>query len=104
MPSMLQFLYHRKISDQSDDVESPDTPREPREGFSVNWVVHRYETLPVATENCLFQDLDQIVETCKARLSEMRGKHPDTPPDGFLVFNGAGTQVRRWFGMPRLPM
>jgi hypothetical protein len=95
---MLQFLYRRKTSDQSGDVESSDTPRE---GFSVNWVVHRYETLPVAVEDCTFQDLDQIVESCRARLSEMRDKHPDTPPDGFLVFNGAGAPVRRWFGMPR---
>ena len=28
----------------------------------MNWVVHRYESLPVVIENCLFQDLDQIVE------------------------------------------
>jgi hypothetical protein len=101
MPSMLQFLYRRKRSDQSSDSESPDTLPGPREGFSVNWVVHRYESLPVVIENCLFQDLDQIVESCRARLSEMRDKHPATPPDGFLVFNVAGAPVRRWFGMPR---
>src|SRR5271165_6865203 len=104
MPSMLQFLYRRKASDRSVDAKSPDRLHGPCEGFSVNWVVHRYETLPVAVEDCAFQDLDQIVESCRARLLEMRDKHPDTPPDGFLVFNGAGAPVRRWFGMPRPPM
>jgi hypothetical protein len=98
---MLQFLNGSKISDQSLHTESPNNFEKAREEFSVSWVVHRYETLPVVVEHCVFQNLDQIVEACKARLSEMRDKHPDTPPDGFLVFDGAGSEVRRWFGSPR---
>ena len=71
------------------------------EHFSVKWVVHRYETLPVAVENSALQDLDKIVVSCRDRLPEMRDKYPHTPPDGFLVFNGAGTELRRWFGSSR---
>jgi hypothetical protein len=32
----------------------------------------------------------------------LRLDHPDTPPDGFLVFDSDGTEVRRWFE-PRDP-
>jgi hypothetical protein len=101
MPSMLQFPYGREISDRSIGAEPPEDFNETPEGFSVSWVVHRHETLPLAVEHCVRGDLDQIVETCRARLSEMRDKHSGTPPDGFLVFNRAGGEVRRWFECPR---
>ncbi len=104
MPSMLQFIYGRKPSDQSFDSDSADNVDVAREEFSVRWVVHRYEPLPVAIEYCAGQDLDKIVESCRSRLSEMRGKHPNTPPDGFLVLNGAGAELRRWFGSSRPPL
>jgi hypothetical protein len=41
------------------------------------------------------------VESCRERFSEMRGKYPNTPPDGFLVFDGVGNEVRRWFESAR---
>ncbi len=104
MPSMLEFLYGRKISDQSFNAEFAGNADEEREEFSVSWVVHRYETLPVKIEQCAFRDLDKIVESCRARLPEMRDKYPTTPPDGFLVLNGAGTELRRWFGSSRPPV
>ena len=63
----------------------------------MKWVVHRYETLPAEVENSVIQDLDKLVESCRERFSEMRGKYPNTPPDGFLVFDGDGNEVRRWF-------
>ena len=49
-------------------------------------------------------DRDDLVKSwslCQARLSEMRRKHPHTPPDGFLVFDSAGDEVRRWFEFAR---
>jgi len=101
---MLEFFYGRKISDQSFDAKSADDVDEGREEFSVSWVVHRYETLPLKVEHCIFEDLDEIVASCKSRLPEMRDKYPNAPPDGFLVFDGAGTEVRRWFGSPRRPV
>jgi hypothetical protein len=66
--------------------------------FSVKWVVHRHEIQPVAVENSAIQDLDEVVESCQARFPEMRCKHDNTPPDGFLVFDSVGSEVRRWFG------
>ena len=39
--------------------------------------------------------------SCQARFSEMRSKHPNTPPDGFLVFDSTGNEVRRWFELAR---
>jgi hypothetical protein len=69
--------------------------------FRIKWVVHRRETQPVEIENSLLQDLDKIVESCQARFPEMRRRHSDTPPDGFLVFDSAGNEVRRWFESAR---
>jgi hypothetical protein len=65
--------------------------------FSVKWVMHRRETQPVEIENSALQDLDEVVESCQARFPEMRRKHDNTRPDGFLVFDSAGSEVRRWF-------
>ena len=69
--------------------------------FIVRWVVHRHETQSVEVENSALQDLDELVEFCQARFPEMRRKHPNTPPDGFLVFDKAGDEVRRWFDSAR---
>jgi len=101
MPSLLQFLYREK--DHPDAGVSIDFDKA-RNEFSVSWVVHRHETLPVTIEHCVGEDLDQIVESCRARLPEMREKYPNTPPDGFLVFNGAGCEMRRWFESSRPPL
>ena len=47
--------------------------------------------------NSVVQDLDEVVESCQARFPEMRRKHDNTRPDGVLVFDSAGSEVRRWF-------
>jgi hypothetical protein len=69
--------------------------------FEVRWVIHRQETQPVEVENSTLKDLDEVVSSCIARLPAVREKYPWTPPDGFLVFDGAGNEVRRWFGSAR---
>jgi hypothetical protein len=59
MRSLLSILYgaeERKISDQP--VVTPP------EHFSVKWVVHRYETLPVEVEKDVLQNLNKLVESC----------------------------------------
>ena len=71
--------------------------------FSVKWVTHRHETQPVEFENSRLMDLDEVVRSCRARLSDMRREYPGTPPDGFLVFDNTGDEVRRWFESPRPP-
>ena len=92
---------NRKIADRPLDTGALSDFDKAREHFRVKWVVHRYETLPAEVENSVIQDLDKLVESCRGRFSEMRGKYPNTPPDGFLVFDGAGTEVRRWFESAR---
>jgi hypothetical protein len=63
--------------------------------------MHRYETQPVVVESSAVTDLDALVLSCKWRLSEMREKYPLNQPDGFLVFDEAGNELRRWFGSER---
>jgi hypothetical protein len=69
--------------------------------FTVKWIVHRYETQPVDVESSVLEDLNAVVSSCQQRLPTMREKHPQTPPDGFLVFDSNGDEVRRWFGSVR---
>jgi hypothetical protein len=107
MRSLLRFLYkadHRETSEKPLAVELLGGSDKAPEHFSVKWVVHQYETLAVEVENSALQNLDKVVESCRRRLPEMRRKYPITPPDGFLIFNGAGNEVRRWFGSPRPSM
>ena len=104
MPSLLGFLYgaeNRKISNQPIDDETLGDRDKARAHFKVKWVVHRYETLPVEIESDVVQDLDKLVSCCQERFFEMRLKYPNTPPDGFLVFNSDGNEVRRWFESAR---
>jgi hypothetical protein len=47
-----------------------------------------------------------LLEACRDRLPAMRLKHPKSPPDGFLVFDGAA-EVGHSFGAsisPRIAM
>jgi hypothetical protein len=69
--------------------------------FAVKWVMHRHETEPVEVEDSVLADLDALVLSCQWRLSEMRQMHSSNPPDGFLVFDTNGKEIRRWFGSER---
>jgi hypothetical protein len=66
--------------------------------FSVKWVAHHKEAQPIAVENSVFTDLDKIVASCKEDLYGMRLRHIATPPDGFIVCDVDGRELRRWFG------
>ena len=103
MPSLLSILYrakHPKNSEKPFEIILGNLDKAPKH-FSVKWVVHRYETLPVEIESGALQDLDALVSSCQARFSEMSLKHPITPPDGFLIFDSDGIEVRRWFESAR---
>jgi hypothetical protein len=69
--------------------------------FTVKWVKRRYERLPIEVETNCHDELDAVVALCLKRLPEIRQKHPMNPPDGFLVFDEAGKEMRRWFGSGR---
>ena len=104
MPTMHPTPYateHPEISDQKFETDKAAEFEQSCRNFSVKWVVHRHETRPVDVEPSAIGDLDRLVKTCRQRFPEMRFKYPDTPPDGFLVFDSAGDEVRRWFESAR---
>ncbi len=70
--------------------------------FSVKWVSHNAETKPIAMERYLQRNLDEVVFSCKRRLPIMRLRYAPRLPDGFLIFDETGTEVRRWFGSARV--
>jgi hypothetical protein len=66
--------------------------------FDVKWVAQQNEASPIDSENSVLQNLDVVVWHCISRLPLMREEFAHCPPDGFLVFNHEGREVRRWFG------
>jgi hypothetical protein len=69
--------------------------------FTIKWVMHHREAEPVEEETSCHGNVDAVVLSCQRRLSIMREKHSLDPPDGFLVFDDEGNEVRRWFRSPR---
>jgi len=104
MPSLLSILYrakHRKISEQPLDSAILVNLDKASEHFVVKWVVLGFESLPVEVENDIHQDLDELVSSRQERFVEMRLKYPNAPPNGFLVLDNDGIEVRRWFESAR---
>jgi hypothetical protein len=65
--------------------------------FSVKWVVRDKESDPVEVENSILTDLDRVVASSQEGLVGMRLRHIARPPDGFIVTDNDGKEVRRWF-------
>jgi hypothetical protein len=65
--------------------------------FSVSWVAHGQAGESVEHERNILYDLDKVVKSCQRRLVWMRAKYPSAPPDGFIVLDQKGAEVRRWF-------
>jgi ribose 1,5-bisphosphokinase PhnN len=65
--------------------------------YRVKWVVRLHEFQPVEVETSVHGGADVIVSCSIKKLPDMRTKHPDNPPDGFLVCHETGVEVRRWF-------
>ena len=72
--------------------------------FTVKWVSRENESQPVVIESSVFTDLDKVVASCREALYGMRLKHIGLPPDGFIVADADGKELRRWFGsyMPNI--
>ena len=66
--------------------------------FIVKWVARFREHTPVETEESILTDLDDIVRSCKERLYGIRLRYVATPPDGFIVCDEGGKELRRWLG------
>jgi hypothetical protein len=69
--------------------------------FVIKWVAHGHEAEPIEVEKSDLKDVGLLVLRCQGRLSEMRRRHTPKSPDGFLVFDSDGNEIRRWFGSPR---
>jgi hypothetical protein len=70
--------------------------------YSVKWITHQSECEPISIETSANLDLDELVSSCLNRLISMRLNDEQTSPDGFLIFDREGKEVRRWFGFPRV--
>jgi hypothetical protein len=68
--------------------------------FTVNWVVRGKEAEPIKVERFKVLSAETVVAACRYRLVAIRLSYPDSPPDGFIVLNDSGREVRRWFGDP----
>lgn len=67
--------------------------------YLIAWVIHGCESEPIE-EELGFGDLNALVLWSQRMFSIMRERHSATPPDGFLVFDSDGREVRRWFRAP----
>jgi hypothetical protein len=65
--------------------------------FIVKWVARDKESQPILIEKGFLTTLDKVVSSCRRRIPMMRLDNPDTPPDGFIVLESDGTEIRRWF-------
>jgi hypothetical protein len=65
--------------------------------FIVKWVARGKESEPVLVEKGFLTTLEKVVSSCRRRIPALRLDHPNTPPDGFIVLESDGTEVRRWF-------
>jgi hypothetical protein len=66
--------------------------------FTVKWAPRETENQRVEIESCVFTDLDIVVASCREALYGMRLRHIASPPDGFIIADADGKELRRWFG------
>jgi hypothetical protein len=69
--------------------------------FSVKWLERGKESNPVEFENRILTELDRVVSSSQGGgLLGIRLRHIAKPPDGFIVVDDNGNEVRRWFAPP----
>jgi hypothetical protein len=68
--------------------------------FSVKWLKSGKEAEMGDVENSTLTDLDNIVSFYRGRLYSKRLGNLDDQPDGFVVVDDTGDEVRRWFETP----
>jgi hypothetical protein len=68
--------------------------------FTIKWVVRYHEHKPVEVEESALTDLGRIVGRCKEELYAKRLRNILKPPDGFIVCDEDGNELRRWMTSP----
>ena len=71
--------------------------------FKVKWIVRFQEASPIEVEDGIHTDLDKLVAFCQGQLFARRLSHNSNPPDGFLVCDENGKELRRWIVAPFAP-
>jgi hypothetical protein len=62
--------------------------------FTVRWVSHSSTGKPVVSEESAFTSLDSTVLSAQERLYNVRLRFIQSPPDGFVVFDDVGKELR----------
>jgi hypothetical protein len=71
--------------------------------FTVQWIVHGREAAPIESEAFRVGHVSTLITACRYRMELMQRKYPETPPDGFIVFDHEGKEISRWLGTRALP-
>jgi hypothetical protein len=67
--------------------------------FRVKWVERFNEHQPIAIEDSVLTDLDRIFVSCKERLPGKKFKQFGPTPDGFILCDEDGAELRRWINV-----
>lgn len=62
--------------------------------YYVRWIVYKHQADTVETE-IVDSSLDEVVRTCQQRLDEIRLRHSDNPPNGFIILSEDGDILRQ---------
>ena len=72
--------------------------------FTVKWIVRFEENKPIEVAPSTHSDLDRLVVFCQGQLTAKQVSHASTPPDGFLICDESGKELRRWIAPPLSPI
>jgi hypothetical protein len=64
--------------------------------FTVRWVSREKINKPIVSDESAFTSLDATVVSAQERLYSMRLRYIHSPPDGFIVVDDDGKELRRW--------
>lgn len=67
--------------------------------LTIQWIALRRDGTRGMVERTTFpkDSLAEAMAEARARVDEVRAKHPDGPPDGFIVLDEAGGEIGRFF-------
>ena len=67
--------------------------------LTIHWIALRRDGTRGVVERTTFpkDSLSGAMAEARARFDEVRAKHPDGPPDGFIVLDQTGGEIGRFF-------
>lgn len=72
--------------------------------FTVKWIVRFEENRPIEVEPAKHADRDGLVAFCQGQITAKRISYASTPPDGFVICDERGKELRRWLAPPLKPI